>query len=35
MTERISTDVTIVGGGIVGASAALFLRRMGVSVVLI
>ncbi len=35
MTERISTDVTIVGGGIVGASAALFLRRMGIAVVLI
>ncbi|MBC5767974.1 NAD(P)/FAD-dependent oxidoreductase [Ramlibacter albus] len=32
MTEA---DVAIVGGGIVGASAALFLRRMGLSVVLL
>ena len=35
MKERISADVTIIGGGIVGASAALFLRRMGLSVVLL
>ena len=35
MTERISADVAIVGGGIMGASAALFLRRMGLSVVLL
>jgi len=35
MKERISTEVAIVGGGIVGASAALFLRRMGVPVVLL
>lgn len=35
MTERVATDVTIIGGGIVGASAALFLRRMGIAVVLI
>lgn len=35
MTERIRAEVTIVGGGIVGASAALFLRRMGLSVVLL
>jgi len=33
--ERISTEVAIVGGGIVGASAALFLRRMGIPVVMI
>jgi glycine/D-amino acid oxidase-like deaminating enzyme len=33
--ERIATEVAIVGGGIVGASAALFLRRMGIPVVLI
>jgi len=33
--ERLATDVTIIGGGIVGASAALFLRRMGLSVVLV
>ncbi|MES2941997.1 MAG: FAD-binding oxidoreductase [Pseudomonadota bacterium] len=35
MKERLSADVTIVGGGIMGASAALFLRRMGLSVVLL
>ncbi|HEY4065425.1 MAG TPA: FAD-dependent oxidoreductase, partial [Burkholderiaceae bacterium] len=35
MTRRIGTDVAIVGGGIVGSSAALALRRMGVSVVLL
>lgn len=35
MKERLSADVTIIGGGIMGASAALFLRRMGLSVVLL
>lgn len=35
MTERISADVAIIGGGIMGSSAALFLRRMGLSVVLL
>jgi sarcosine oxidase, subunit beta len=35
MTRRIESDVAIVGGGIVGASAALALRRMGRSVVLL
>ncbi|MEP6873514.1 MAG: FAD-dependent oxidoreductase [Burkholderiales bacterium] len=35
MTRRISTDVAIVGGGIVGSSAALALRRMGLGVVLL
>jgi len=35
MMERISADVAIIGGGIMGSSAALFLRRMGLSVVLI
>ncbi|KRD48349.1 FAD-dependent oxidoreductase [Acidovorax sp. Root275] len=34
-TRTIDTDVAIVGGGIVGASAALALRRKGVSVVLL
>ncbi len=34
MTERIHCDVAIVGGGIVGGSAALFLRQMGFSVTL-
>ena len=32
MTETLRADVAIVGGGIVGASAALFLRRFGLSV---
>ena len=35
MTEQVSADVAIVGGGIMGASAALFLRQMGLSVVLL
>lgn len=35
MTEQINADVAIVGGGIMGASAALFLRQMGLSVVLL
>ncbi|CAN5701416.1 FAD-dependent oxidoreductase [soil metagenome] len=35
MTQRIVTDVAIVGGGIVGSSAALALRRMGLGVVLL
>src|SRR3954454_24559240 len=35
MTETVRADVAIVGGGIVGASAALFLRRFGLSVVLL
>ena len=34
-TRTIQTDVAIVGGGIVGASAALALRRQGVDVVLL
>lgn len=32
MTQALRSDVAIVGGGIVGASAALALRRMGLSV---
>lgn len=35
MTRRLDCDVAIVGGGIVGASAALALARMGRSVVLL
>lgn len=35
MTETLHTDVAIVGGGIVGSSAALFLRRFGLDVVLL
>jgi sarcosine oxidase subunit beta len=35
MTESLHADVTIIGGGIVGACAALFLRRYGLSVVLL
>lgn len=34
-TKRVQTDVAIMGGGIVGASAALALRRMGLQVVLL
>lgn len=34
-TPSIDTDVAIVGGGIMGASAALALRRKGVAVVLL
>ncbi|MBT2323801.1 FAD-binding oxidoreductase [Variovorax paradoxus] len=33
--RRLQTDVAIVGGGIVGSSAALALRRMGLDVVLL
>ncbi|MCZ8285350.1 MAG: FAD-dependent oxidoreductase, partial [Bacteroidia bacterium] len=33
--ERLKADVAIIGGGIMGSSAALFLRRMGLSVVLL
>ena len=35
MTEPLRSDVAIVGGGIVGSAAALFLRRAGLSVVLL
>jgi sarcosine oxidase subunit beta len=35
MTEQRACDVAIIGGGIVGASAALALRRMGFSVTLL
>ncbi|WP_191578380.1 NAD(P)/FAD-dependent oxidoreductase [Achromobacter insolitus] len=35
MMERIDTEVAVIGGGIVGGSAALFLRRLGVPVVLL
>jgi sarcosine oxidase subunit beta len=35
MTEVLQADVAIIGGGIVGSSAALFLRRFGLSVVLL
>lgn len=34
-TKQIKTDVAIIGGGIVGSSAALALRRMGLQVVLL
>ena len=33
--ERLQADVTIIGGGIVGGAAALFLQRFGLSVVLL
>ncbi len=35
MTEQRVSDVAIIGGGIVGTSAALALRRMGISVTLL
>ncbi|MNK23469.1 4-methylaminobutanoate oxidase (formaldehyde-forming) [compost metagenome] len=35
MIQRIDTEVAIIGGGIVGGSAALFLRRQGIPVVLL
>lgn len=35
MMERAQTEVAIIGGGIVGASAALFLRRRGIPVTLL
>ena len=35
MNDKLRTDVAIIGGGIVGASAALALRQMGLSVVLL
>lgn len=35
MTEHLRSDVAIVGGGIVGTSAALALRRMGMTVTLL
>jgi len=35
IADSIDADVAIIGGGIVGASAALFLRRAGLSVVLL
>nr|WP_044551410.1 FAD-binding oxidoreductase [Azospirillum lipoferum] len=35
MRERIDCDVAVVGGGIVGGSAALFLRQAGLSVTLL
>ncbi len=34
MSERIGTDVAIVGGGIMGTAAAFALRRMGIAVTL-
>ena len=34
-SRKLRADVAIVGGGIVGSSAALFLRRLGLSVVLL
>ncbi|HEX8165027.1 MAG TPA: FAD-binding oxidoreductase [Beijerinckiaceae bacterium] len=35
MTERLKTDVTIVGGGVAGCAAAVALRKAGLSVVLL
>ncbi len=35
MTRRLQADAAIIGGGIVGGSAALFMRRAGLSVILL
>ncbi|MND36524.1 4-methylaminobutanoate oxidase (formaldehyde-forming) [compost metagenome] len=35
MTKRLQADALIIGGGIVGGSAALFMRRAGLSVILL
>ena len=35
MTERLTTDVTIIGGGVAGCAAAVALRRVGLKVVLL
>ncbi len=35
MSERLEADAVVIGGGIVGGSAALFMRRAGLSVVLV
>ena len=35
MKDKILTDVAIIGGGIVGTSAALALRKMGLTVALL
>src|SRR4051794_41399594 len=35
MSERLTADVAIIGGGIAGCSTALHLRRRGASVVLL
>ena len=35
MTRRLQADAVIIGGGIVGASAALFMRQAGLSVILL
>lgn len=35
MAEHLATDVAIIGGGIMGTTAALFLRRAGYSVILL
>ena len=35
MSRRVSIDVAIIGGGLVGSSAALAMRKAGLSVALI
>ncbi len=35
MTRRLQADAVIIGGGIVGGSAALFMRQAGLSVILL
>lgn len=35
MTDHLRTDVAVIGGGIVGGSAALFLRKRGIDVTLL
>jgi sarcosine oxidase subunit beta len=35
MSQRLQADAVIIGGGIVGGSAALFIRQAGLSVILL
>ena len=35
MTEQLASDVAIIGGGIMGSAAALFLRKRGLTVTLL
>uniref|UniRef100_UPI000487DECA FAD-dependent oxidoreductase n=1 Tax=Pseudochrobactrum sp. AO18b TaxID=1201036 RepID=UPI000487DECA len=35
MTRRLEADIAIIGGGLVGSSAALAMRKAGLSVILL